>query len=395
MNVEIGHINDGSHAAAPKANLSASQNWRDCSLLDGIAPHFLDQLEKQIVNLYFNEGDYIVREGQDASCLFMIESGEVHIEKDNVQLATKCKGQHFGAMALMDNTPRSADVKAATATQVKALTVEALKSLGKDTVYNTVLTNHIKEQQSILRNMNDVAVAEMKAKLEASQNRVRAGSFFVTLVFWLVLYQFLLGLFIEYSDIFRNKAFLDVLNPSMMIIMGIAAYLKALKSDFSISSYGLNLNNWKKNLQEALIWTGGFVIAMILFKWFLVSFVSAFEGKPIFDTTRMHHYSPLTILFIYVVYSILAPVQEFIARGVIQSSLQRILVGKNRITLSIILSNLTFSGFHIHMDMKFAIMTLIPGIFWGIMYARQGSLLGVSISHIIIGLFALLFMGFV
>ena len=111
--------------------------------------------------------------------------------------------------------------------------------------------------------------------------------------------------------------------------------------------------------------------------------------------SRMSRYSVSTLIIIYVVYSILAPVQEFIARGVIQSSLQKILVGKNKVTLAIILSNLTFSGFHIHMDMKFAILTLVPGIFWGIMYARQDSLLGPSISHIIIGIFALLFMGFI
>ena len=270
---------------------SENQNWRKSSLFEDIPNIYLDQLDLELGEVQFAAGDYIVHEGEIGDCLYLIENGEVDISKEGIYLACKTTGEHFGAMALIDNSPRSADVIAKMDTSVKTLSVDTLKNLEQQKIYFQMLTNHMKHQQSLLRKMNQVAVQEMKAKLDVAQNRVRAGRFFVTLVFWLVLYQFLLGLFIEFSSVLRNKEYLDILNPSMMIIMGIAAYLKAYKSDFPLSSYGLNLYNWRSNLKQSLIWTGGFLVGLIFFKWMLTQLVPFYYGKPIIDLSIVDKYS--------------------------------------------------------------------------------------------------------
>jgi PAS domain S-box-containing protein len=89
------------------------------------------------------------------------------------------------------------------------------------------------------------------------------------------------------------------------------------------------------------------------------------------------------------VYIALAPVQEFVARGTLQGPLEQVFGGKFASWKANITVNLMFSVFHQHIDMFFALMVLVPGIFWGWMYSRQRSLVGASISHAIIGIYAL------
>jgi membrane protease YdiL (CAAX protease family) len=93
-------------------------------------------------------------------------------------------------------------------------------------------------------------------------------------------------------------------------------------------------------------------------------------------------------------YSVFAPVQEFIARGCFQTSFQNFLMGKYRILIAIVISNLMFSMTHLHISIRFAFIAFIPGLFWGWQYARHKNLIGISISHIIIGLSASIFIGF-
>jgi len=93
-------------------------------------------------------------------------------------------------------------------------------------------------------------------------------------------------------------------------------------------------------------------------------------------------------------YSVFAPVQEFIARGCFQSSFQNFLVGKYKTLTAIVISNLMFSMTHLHISISFALLAFIPGLFWGWQYARHKTLIGISISHIVIGLSASIFIGF-
>jgi len=229
--------------------------------------------------------------------------------------------------------------------------------------------------------------------LTDTQRGDRAKDFLITMVLWLVAYQFLLGLFIEYQPIFKNKEFLDVLNPTMMVLLGVSSIYKIYSCVYPPSSYGLNLNNWKNNLIESLLWTMYFIAGLIFFKFCLVQFVPYYHGKPIFDFNDLNRFSTGNVILVYIAYILLVPIQEFVARGVIQGSLELFLTGKNKVVSSIFLSNLLFGAFHIHYDLKFAVLTVLAGIFWGVMYARQQSLLGVSVSHIIIGTFTLLCMG--
>ena|SRR5688500_8136707 len=68
-------------------------------------------------------GDYIVRQGDEASDMFVIRSGRVEISRRNggdgkQVLATLRQGDFFGEMSLLESLPREADAIALTDTKL-------------------------------------------------------------------------------------------------------------------------------------------------------------------------------------------------------------------------------------------------------------------------------------
>jgi membrane protease YdiL (CAAX protease family) len=70
------------------------------------------------------------------------------------------------------------------------------------------------------------------------------------------------------------------------------------------------------------------------------------------------------------------------------------LTHKHKTWEAIFLSNLLFSVTHLHVSLYLALMVFPIGLYWGWIYARQGSLIGSSVSHAILGVFALFVVGF-
>ncbi|THD49513.1 MAG: cyclic nucleotide-binding domain-containing protein [Bradyrhizobium sp.] len=69
----------------------------------------------------FKQGEVIFREGDKASELYVIKSGQVDITSGNRHLATLGDNGIFGEMALIDKEPRSATVTAATDVEIVAV----------------------------------------------------------------------------------------------------------------------------------------------------------------------------------------------------------------------------------------------------------------------------------
>jgi CRP-like cAMP-binding protein len=57
-------------------------------------------------------GEMIVRQGEKGIGLFLILDGEVAVERSGKKVATLSAGQFFGEMALLEEQPRTADVRA-------------------------------------------------------------------------------------------------------------------------------------------------------------------------------------------------------------------------------------------------------------------------------------------
>ncbi len=77
----------------------------------------------------------------------------------------------------------------------------------------------------------------------------------------------------------------------------------------------------------------------------------------------------LSIIFTYAIFSF---VQEFIARGFLQSSLQQALSGRFIKVRAVLFTTLIFTIFHLHLPkISYAFVVILPGLFWGTMFAKQ------------------------
>jgi CRP-like cAMP-binding protein len=93
----------------------------------------------------YREGDTIVKEGDKGIGFYLILAGHASIEKAGKQIASLKPGQYFGEMALLDDQPRTADVRANGAVRCLVLSPwefwsavgnepEVLRTLLKETV---------------------------------------------------------------------------------------------------------------------------------------------------------------------------------------------------------------------------------------------------------------------
>ncbi|XP_051551217.1 protein kinase, cAMP-dependent, regulatory, type II, alpha, B [Myxocyprinus asiaticus] len=88
----------------------------------------------------FKNGDQIIRQGDEADCFYIVESGEVKImmrsktragqrSNEEVEIARCTRGQYFGELALVTNKPRAASVYASGETRCLVIDVQAFERL--------------------------------------------------------------------------------------------------------------------------------------------------------------------------------------------------------------------------------------------------------------------------
>lgn len=76
-----------------------------------------DELEKVISKMFYasvNENDYVFKQGDKASCYFIIDKGTVNVEINGSKKRVLASGCGFGDLALLYNSPRSASIKCET-----------------------------------------------------------------------------------------------------------------------------------------------------------------------------------------------------------------------------------------------------------------------------------------
>ena len=112
------------------------------------------------------DGEYIMREGDLGSEMFIIQSGRVEISKRmarrDVVLATIGKGEFFGEMSLLESLPRDANARAIG--EVKLLVVRSgglLLRIRRDPTFAIEMLNRLSGR---IRTLN----GELQAALEAA-----------------------------------------------------------------------------------------------------------------------------------------------------------------------------------------------------------------------------------
>jgi len=83
-------------------------------------------METGALGKLYHDGEAIVREGETADCMYVVQAGQVEVlqgeENKEVRLAVLKEGGFFGEMAIFEREVRSATVRAIG--EVRVLTVE-------------------------------------------------------------------------------------------------------------------------------------------------------------------------------------------------------------------------------------------------------------------------------
>ncbi|KTD82206.1 cyclic nucleotide-binding domain-containing protein [Legionella waltersii] len=347
-------------------------------------------------------GTIIFNEGDPADSFFIIIEGVAEIYKKAVDeygeqsihvLASLSKDAIVGEMALIENANRSAYVRAKTDLTVIKYKLESIGAKPKLNVLLIKNIAHILSER--LRFTTDITVKNMQIVLKESLGRNALGVFIIALLWIICLYTLSLHYLVW---IIHKEKITTTLSVCLISIYAIATLIAMHFTGLPYSRFGITLNNWAKNTLEAVALTIPPMLIVLLIKVFIVEF-NPLEKTQLFTGTKLFYVNQqvdweyyLTTLFLY---SLFAPIQELIARCALQSTFFNFLPGKQsfRKWNAIILSNLLFSTMHTHFGVRFTFLTFIAGLYWGWLYHRQRSFLGVSVSHALLGSWALLVVG--
>lgn len=232
---------------------------------------------------------------------------------------------------------------------------------------------------SVKLEAREMALEKSNADLrKALAERQQFGVFFILFTFWVALLTFVMAYFDQSS---LSKREIDEMSP--IICIGFLLFFIAMAvvqircSSFTLKDFGLTLRGSVKAIKESLLVTLVIMVLMTLIRWWCGEHLEAFKGKPFFDLSVFN--------VIFWAYFIVAPGQEFIARGTVQTILYRLLATKNARFWAIFLASLIFGATHTYYSFWLSIISAFAGFIWGWLYMRHGTIVGVAISHAIIG----------
>jgi membrane protease YdiL (CAAX protease family) len=209
----------------------------------------------------------------------------------------------------------------------------------------------------------------------------------VSLCFYAVLVHFSRNLVYDLdTSILMSAGLLLVL-----LLTSVSVVLK--RGSGCLEFYGLRRSEWPTAVRNAFTYSLPMLALIVLAKWIAIRFLPNFGHLDLFSGRLSQYPWQSNHLVQLAIYVVLIPVQEFIARSVLQGSLQEFLTGRSRTLVAILISNLLFSTFHLFVSPYFAAASFLPGMFWGWLYSRQRSLIAVSASHTLIGVWALYVVG--
>lgn len=343
--------------------------------------------------------EYLIHEGDSADEMFIIEEGHVEILVKEANsdrkhaVATLGPGECLGEVALLDAGLRSASARVIDRVRVSVIKVADLELLAdKQPSITTLMKLNLAEKMAKrMRTTNEGTVRSLQDMLEESEKRIEMGKFMSRVLIGTCLYTFALGAIKGFSHLVADTTFITV---PILLAFALGLFINIKTSIYPASDYGFNTRNWQSSLKEAMLFSIPVLFLAVLVKWVLVHALPSMEGMDVFDFYRSKNTSLGLTIVAFLAYALFAPVQEMIARSGMQSSFQMFLTGKHKTWVSIFLSTLLFSSTHLHVSFILAVLVFPLGLFWGWLYSRNPTLIGVVASHILIGCFGLFIVGF-
>ncbi len=329
--------------------------------------------------------EYIIREGEIDQTLLILQSGKAEIVKERppnqpFQIAIVEPGESFGEMSLLEANPRSASVRALEKSEVLIFDIRTV-----ETLYNKTLKGLGLKLSAVVRKTDRNLVALLEEKIEDFNLRTQASNLFIVMILSAAFYITTQKIYIEIFGTLTPVS-ISAFGFGVILFQAIAAILIIAKSKYPLAFYGITLKYWSREARQAVLISIPLLILFTAAKWILINTVSKYNSIPLIELfPEKSEYIQFYYVF-SIIYLLLIPLQEFVVRGCFQGCLRNFFVNRNRVLISILGSNLLFASEHAVKSIPFAIAVFFMGVFWGYLYERQKSLVGVIISHTLIGI---------
>ncbi len=232
-------------------------------------------------------------------------------------------------------------------------------------------------EMALKKTIDELAITNNDLK-QSIRNSEFISVFFAGILVLTVIYTVAFSLILNYPSV---NTYIPRLTELAVLILGL---MTIRKSRLPLKTFGLTFKGWKKSLFSSLLFTSGVFLLMALYRLYLNKSlgISTYEIFPVkeFDWSL-------------VVYAPVSLIQELLARGIIQTAMIIHLVHRRKVLLSIFLVACIFGGSHLNYSFELAFASFLLSFGWGYMFHRNPTIVGVALSHFLIGNIAY-FMGF-
>ena len=216
--------------------------------------------------------------------------------------------------------------------------------------------------------------AEEELRVKYRDSSTIFSVFLIGICLWLTIYT----LWDDLGEPFSKKFITHGVEVLGIILLFVILKFSSLKW----KDIGLFSGNPKRIAVSSIIMCGVAFTILLTIKLIFRNNPSIIRQGPFFNFSVMD--------FNRWFYIVTALVQEFLARGCVQSNLKRILDCKHPSAVSIYMASLVFAVLHIHLGIGFMVGAALLGGVLGIVYDKQETIWGVWIIHWFTGTMAAL-----
>jgi CRP-like cAMP-binding protein len=173
-------MSDSNRSMAPADARIPAQDLRNIGLFGALPERVLEELAEELQVVEVPAGTYVFREGETASCMFVLVQGDVDVLKKSragldSRVAVLGPGDWFGEMSIIDVQPRSATVLTVSPCRLVKITAADLDRLYRADVkaYALIVQNIARELSRRLR-VADGILADLIANVTETYIRRRS-----------------------------------------------------------------------------------------------------------------------------------------------------------------------------------------------------------------------------
>lgn len=237
-----------------------------------------------------------------------------------------------------------------------------------------MMTVKLEAREEALKN----TIGELEKKNEALNESIKKRefltSFFTGVLLLIITYIFILSL-MQMAPVLNRYSTRIV--EFLAVVFGV--YI-IRRSRMPLRDFGLTLNDWRRSLLDGLLFSIPIIVMLFALKLYLFKnqvkgFDGAFFCYPI-NRLPTYLYVPISLL------------QEFLARGIIQTAILISILHKHKNFIAVIMASAIFGSVHANYSFILAFSSLLLSIGWGYLYLKRPTIVGVTLSHYLIGVVA-------